>query len=311
MSALLRSQEKTVAFCPGFNEPLACKEIKESDWPHQICRKEFVNNCELDLKKYKDNSTANIFDYAQTYNIEGDTWRQIIQSPESVEEIHASLEKQFSDVDFFFYRWNQSSFYFHDWVRKGSNYLWMTMIRNPLDRACSSYQKHNWTLHQSLENTCAFAKKVESILDNNQFYLMHYEDLIADGENEIQKLYSFLGCQNKKVKIDGIKGSNGKDFKPQSSRIHERHKKEDGYLSEADSFSGLYKNQTMRYQTDIWASPDGSLYRLFTEKNYNTYKEKLSEFDFYSRYFQDGCEPMKTVDDFLDMPFKETPDFSF
>ena len=37
MSALLRSQEKTVAFCPGFNEPLACKEIKESAYescPH-------------------------------------------------------------------------------------------------------------------------------------------------------------------------------------------------------------------------------------------------------------------------------------
>lgn len=311
MSAILRSQEKTVAFCPGFNEPLSCEGTKEEMWPHQICRKDFVKKSKIDLEKYKQKSIENIFDYAQTYGIDEKKWRELINSGKTVSDIHQSLEKEFSSVDFFFYRWNQSSFYFYDWIKRGQNYLWMTMIRNPMDRACSSYQKHNWTLHQSLENSSAFAEKIDEMVGNKQFYMMHYEDLIEDGESEIKKIYSFLGDKSKDIKIDGIKGSNGKEFKPQSSRIHERHKKEDGYLAEAEKFSGLYKNQTMRYQTDIWASPDGSLYRLFTDKNYNRYKESLSGFKFYSRYFQEGSEPIKTADNFLDMPFKETPNFSF
>ena len=159
MSALLRSQEKTVAFCPGFNQPLACKNVREEDWPHKVCRKDFVKNSEIDLVKFKKNSIDNIFDYAQTHGIDEEKWRDIINSSRTVDDIYKSLEDEFSSVDFFFYRWNQSSFYFYDWIKNGDNYLWMAMVRNPLDRACSSYQKHNWTLHQSLENTCAFAKK--------------------------------------------------------------------------------------------------------------------------------------------------------
>ena len=300
-----------MAFCPGFNEPLACEGITESLWPHQICRKPFINKAKINLEKFREDSLRSIFDYGQTQGRSEDQWRSIINSGNSPFETRKLLEKEFPSIDFFFYRWNQSSLYFKEWVKNGPDHLWLAMIRNPMDRACSSYQKHNWTLHQSLENTVAFAEKLEEIISHKQFYLLHYEDLINYGEPELEKIYSFLGEENKKIKIKGIKGSNGKDFKPQSSRIKERHEKEDGYLSATEKFSGLYDKQTMRYQTDIWAAPDGSYYRMFTDKNYRKFKERLFRFNFYSRYFAEGTEPIETVDKFLDMPFKETPNFAF
>ena len=52
MSALLRSQEKTMCFCPGFNEPLSCNNTAE--WPHGICRQDFLNLSEIDFKKFQE-----------------------------------------------------------------------------------------------------------------------------------------------------------------------------------------------------------------------------------------------------------------
>ena len=189
-----------MAFCPGFNEPLACQGIDESLWPHQICRRPFSQKAKINLKKFKEDSLSNIFDYGQTQGKSEEQWRSIITSGNSPTEIRKSLEKEFPSIDFFFYRWNQSSFYFKEWVKNGPDYLWLTMIRNPMDRACSSYQKHNWTLHQSLENTDAFAGKIETIIDHKQFYILHYEDLIKYGSSELQKVYAFLGDKNKTIK---------------------------------------------------------------------------------------------------------------
>tara|TARA_R110000824_G_scaffold193811_2_gene376203 strand:- start:4417 stop:5412 length:996 start_codon:yes stop_codon:yes gene_type:complete len=312
LSALLRSQEKTVSFCPGFNEPLALKGIEESMWPHKICRKNFIKHKPINLEKYKSDSIGYIFDYNQRYGIGEDEWRSIIIEAESESDIRKNLEKSFNDADFFCYRWNQSSFYFNQWVDRGPDYLWVSMIRNPMDRACSSFQKHKWNLDDSLNNTKRFARKMEKIKNHKQFHLISYEDLISQPEIEIKKLYSFFGHDLENINLENIIGSNGNKFKPQASAIKDVYSKEDGYLSASKEFSGFYKTQTGRYQTDMWAHPDPpkiQFFRFFGNKNYQIFKKSLSKFDFYSKYFESGCEPKPMEDENIkDIPLKYPED---
>ena len=51
------------------------------------------------------------------------------------------------------------------------NYLWISLVRNPLDRACSSWKKHGWSFDDSIENNVSFAEKITDIESNKQLTL--------------------------------------------------------------------------------------------------------------------------------------------
>ena len=76
MSALLRSQEKTMAFCPGFNDSLSCYDIGE--WPHGACQQDFVANSNINFEKFKEDSFSQIVDYSQYYGLTKEEWKSII-----------------------------------------------------------------------------------------------------------------------------------------------------------------------------------------------------------------------------------------
>ena len=283
LSALLRSQEDSMCFCPGFNEPLSCEDMGE--WPHGICRKEFVQSPVLDFKKFQDESLSQILDFKQYYGLSKDTWCSIIMDSKNVNEIHTKLEEHFKETKIFGYRWNQSLCYFYEWISKGPNYLWLSIIRNPLDRACSSFEKHRWSFTDSLNSTISFAQKLQDVVNNQQFHLVYYEDLVKSPEKTIREIYDFFGCPIENINLTDIKGSNGEDFIPQSSNIQNIDQKKDGYLTEANPFDGLYQTQINRYKGDIWIHPDGIEYDVCDNTTYATFKEGLSKFSQYKRYF--------------------------
>ena len=275
LSALLRSQKNTIAFCPGFNEPLCCENIGE--WPHGFCKREFVENPKFDFKKFQEESISHIKDFAQYYGIEASDWEKLILDSDSAQEIRSKIENKFSECKFICYRWNQCLWYFYEWVSRGEDFLWLTMIRNPLDRACSSWKKHRWSIKQSLENTMHFAHKVEQISNHKNFHLIYYEDLVSNPEKILKEIYSFFGQNIQYVNLSNIKGSNGEDFIPQSSDLKNVYQKKDGYLTEGDAFSGLYNSKINRYKDEEYID----------EITYQAFKRFLSEFSVYKRYFKD------------------------
>lgn len=271
LSALLRSQNGIISFCPGFNELLSCEKIGE--WPHDICRQDFIKDCELNFNKFQDTSFAQILDFAQYYGLNESQWRSIIFESSSPSEIRKNLEHTFPEAQGFCYRWNQALCYFNEWINNGPNYLWLTIIRNPLDRAYSSLEKHGWSLEDSLHNTISFATKLQSVVDNKQFYLLYYEDLVQSPNQEMKNILDFINVENKDINLRNIKGSNGKDFIPQSSEMSGRLKKSDGYI-QGKKFDGIYNKQVDRYKK----YPDSDI-------AYNQFKSALVGFQQYERYF--------------------------
>ena len=264
-----------MSFCPGFCEPLACGNM--GDWPHGFCRSDFIINPNLDFNNFQQESLNSIKNFSQYYGVEESVWEDIILKSKTVEEIRSKIENKFKDYEFIFYRWNQCLFYFYEWISKGDDFLWISMIRDPLDRACSSWKKHRWEIKDSLENTMYFASKVEILSSHKNFYFVYYEDLVDNPEKTIREIYSFLGKDISNVNLTEIKGSNGKDFIPQSSDIKDVHKKKDGYLTNAEKFSCLYKNKIGRNKNEEYID------NITRE----SFKRFLSGFQQYERYFKE------------------------
>ena len=286
LSALLRSQEHTMCFCPGFNEPLSCKNMGE--WPHGICRKDFVESPVLDFKQFQEESLTQILDFKQYYGLDADIWHSIIMDSKSVDEIHSKLEENFKEAKIFGYRWNQSLCYFYEWINRGSDYLWLSIIRNPLDRACSSFEKHRWPLVDSLNSTISFAQKLQDVVNNQQFHLAYYEDLVDNPEKTMREIYDFFECPIEDINLTDIKGSNGEAFVPQSSSIKDVYTTKDGYLTGSNTFSGLYRNKINRYKGDAWKGPyDSKASKICDDSVYIKFKRGLSEFPQYKKYFKE------------------------
>ena len=186
--------------------------------------------------------------------------------------IRKNLENSFPEAQAFCYRWNQTLCYFNEWINNGPNYLWVSMIRHPLDRAHSSLEKHGWTLKDSLDNTVSFATKLQSVANNKQFHLLYYEDLVQDPKNEMKQILDFINVNNRDINLENIKGSNGQDFIPQSSEMSSSLRKADGYFK-GKKFDGIYSKQVGRHKKH---------HNLDT---YSQFKKSLERFPQYERYF--------------------------
>ena len=167
-------------------------------------------------------------------------------------------------------------FYFFEWINRGDNYLWISLVRNPLDRACSSWKKHGWSFDDSIENNVSFAEKITDIESNKQLCILYYEDFVKEPEQTIRSIYDFIGEKIEEVNLKDIIGSNGKPFIPQSSDINLRDagEKKDGYfVKELEAFSGFYTNKINSYS------------EFMNEDSFEVFKNKLAKYKIYERYF--------------------------
>ena len=255
------------------------------DWPHGICRQEFLDNADIDFEKFQNESLSQILDYSQYWGLDEEGWRSIIFDASNPDEVRNNIEKAFPEIEIFCYRWNQALCYFPEWIKNGDNFLWLSMIRNPLDRAVSSFEKHRWQFEESLKNTVRFGDKLQKAKLSNKFYLAYYEDLVESPQKIIRGIYAFFDLEIKNINLTDIKGSNGKDFIPQSSEIKNVYKKSDGYLVEAEKYQGIYKKQINRYQYASTTNIDGNEVPMMDVETYEAFMHLLSRFPEYDRYF--------------------------
>ena len=255
------------------------------DWPHGICRQEFLDNADIDFEKFQNESLSQILDYSQYWGLDEEGWRSIIFDASNPDEVRNNIEKAFPEIEIFCYRWNQALCYFPEWIKNGDNFLWLSMIRNPLDRAVSSFEKHKWQFEDSLKNTMSFLEKLQHAKESDKFRLFYYEDLVENPEKTIADMYSFFEVDIPNINLIDIKGSNGEDFIPQSSLIENVYTKKDGYLTDAAKFNGLYKSGMNRYKRDMFKQPDGTEIYMMDEETLEAFKIYLSKSPEYNRYF--------------------------
>lgn len=295
LSSLLHSQERVAAFRGVFHEPMACDL---GSWPHGLARTSPIPPTKnvkvvssqtglpggmmklllslrgtvlLNWDELKANTRNTIHKEKQCYPISYEEWDSIlatgVDSISKLDEVYESVLHK-SDVDVLVFRWNQAWPYQHCWTSRPLH-KWITIIRNPMDRACSSFQTHGWPWEESLATTIAYAKYLESVASNNNVHIMYYEDLVASPEKELSSLFNFLGHTPQKLNLEKLVGQDGKPYTPQSSKNIEK----TGNHKEGAPSNDIYNNAVGRYASEM------------PQEIINKFRHSLAENPFYKRFF--------------------------
>jgi len=207
MCALIRSQYRCCAFNGAFPEPQACSY---GNSVHSRVRAPFQNSINFDMVRFKKLSNQTRKDLR--FGIPTDIYKKIVYENVKPDDMYNDICK-YLDKDLIAIRWNQGISYIHHWLARPEHY-WIAMIRNPMDRACSSRKTHGWSWKDSLLSSIGFIEKLEQVQD--KVHIVYYEDLITNTSIELKKVFDYVGYDPGSLNLNLI-GSDGKDYVPQGA----------------------------------------------------------------------------------------------
>jgi hypothetical protein len=173
-----------MALAGAFPEPLAASL---ADWPHGYARQPILDETwhpEFDTKKF----------LTQPHNphIHPGWMKQNFTKFKDIDDLYDYILEK-NKQKHLFLRWNQCVCWINKWSER-PDHKWVTLIRNPMARACSAYKKwgpgNGWSYEQSLKSTIRFTSHQESI--KHKMLIVYYEDLVANQKAELQRIFDYL-----------------------------------------------------------------------------------------------------------------------
>lgn len=278
LHSVLNSQENFISLRGCFVEPLATSYSGSiwpfASWPWNKLSSKFISTKEVrfkghsflnkyfDTKKFKKATLDSIKRREQFQHFNQDSWRcffnKNLNSFNDIDHLYYDiLEKSRNEILFF--RWNNCISYLNVWTDR-INHKWVTVVRHPESRAISYKKSHNVSFQKSLKYSIAFAKKVDSILNNDKVLVIYYEDLISNPEDIIDDIFKFLNI-NQEINLSNIINS---DAKP--------------YRNETSDLVDLNKNRLAGKEFEGFIMP-----KIYSENL--GFKDYLKDFQIYKRYY--------------------------
>jgi len=180
--------------------------------------------------------------------LDKEAWESMLSVPiESFDSLDNLYQNIASKVDsqILAFRWNQGLAYINNWLRNPNHY-WVSVIRNPMDRALSSFKAFNQSYDDSVECTKSHAQKLEKVSKNCRHYIIYYEDLILNPEEEIRKLFEFFGQEDMEVNFS-LKGQSGDPYKIETSDLISEGKKH----TEGIEYKGFDVGMLNKYKSEM------------------------------------------------------------
>jgi ethanolamine utilization protein EutQ (cupin superfamily) len=296
ISSILHSQKRSACYRGVFHEFLACNigkwPLDYASFPHQdqtevnvasgykarvenaLGLSKLLNDHQRGLKlnyfSLKKHTLNTLKKRAQFDKIALDEWLDLLDSfrPTSLSQLdkmYQHLAKKM-DVDVLAFRWNQALPYMKKWLRN-QNHYWVSVVRNPMDRALSAKKAFNWTYDESIKASLDFSEKLISHLAVKNHHVIYFEDLLAEPETEVLKLYEFLG-----VKVDNVnfqlRQQSGKPYVVETSDLVSEGKKH----TDGVDYNGFDKSVIDKYKSQM------------TEDEIRLFLEALSNNAIYNRY---------------------------
>ena len=293
LAAIIRSQNNAFAYRGCFHEPLTCQY---AGYPHGlVCHHIFEDSDSLSIKPQGLKSIIRRLGFnkvgkdleidwhkMQTYMLKKlgsqkfsqtdiNLFKKILAGrPGSVTELDEKYQQlaQSLEARILCFRWNQGLPYYKKWLRNPNHY-WLAIVRNPMSRACSARKSHNWTWEQSIECSKWFAKNLERAVQHPKVSLTYYEDLVADAQGEIKKLFNFLEYEPDYIELENLVGQDGLAYRSETvDNIQDGKSHKDGKVTK-----GIYAKAVERYKEEM---PDDIL---------DHFTKELSDYKIYRRYF--------------------------
>lgn len=226
----------------------------------------------LSYRALKVQTLNNIKRRNQTDKIPIEQWEKILNAITPVDlcqldQLYQEIAR-ILNVNLLAFRWNQGLSYINKWLRNEDHY-WVSIIRNPMDRALSAKKTFNWTYDQSIKATLEYSRKLEKTIKKKNHHLIYFEDIILYPEQTIKNLYSFLELPTESINFDLVQQS-GKPYKIETSDLISEGKKH----TQGTVHNGFDKNMINKFEIEMTSSDIDKFY------------SQLHDTQFLSRYFQ-------------------------
>nr|WP_320166846.1 sulfotransferase [uncultured Methylophaga sp.] len=185
--------------------------------------KNFFNPKELKLSyaALRDHTIKNLTRREQFDTLSLAEWQERLDnlnptSLSDLDELYQSLADDMN-VQLLSFRWNQGLPYINKWLRN-PNHHWLSVVRNPMDRALSAKKAFHWTYEESIKATKRFGDNLEQTLKAKNHHLIYFEDLIQSPKEIIDELYKSLGLALEDINFNLLQQS-GRDYMIETSDL--------------------------------------------------------------------------------------------
>lgn len=174
----------------------------------------------LDYKRFCSNSIKTIKNRNQTEKLTVEQWKNIFEK-NNVTKI-SDLDRLYQNIAsktesaVLCFRWNQGYPYIEKFLRN-ENHYWITIIRNPIDRALSDVRAFDESFQNSIKYTTNFAEVISSS-KNKKHFLIYFEDLIINLQKTMSNVYDFLGLKSTNINFK-LKQQSGLPYKIETSLL--------------------------------------------------------------------------------------------
>lgn len=269
LSSMINSQKGSICYRGIFHEFLACDVgIWKKDYAlhrllddnnHVVFKKnKFIlykyltklsRNLYLQYDRFAEHSLYIIKKKEQTAVIKLHQWEKLILSSSisslnDVDTLYQQLAK-LSNTSLFAMRWNQGLPYIRKFLRK-KNHYWVTLIRNPMDRAISDYKTFNESFDNALKYTNNYGEILDITKEMDNHIVVYFEDIIKNPEKELIKIYNKIGISIDEVNLD-LKKQSGQSYKIESSDLIDKGNKH----TDGEKFSGFEQTKINKWHTAL------------------------------------------------------------
>jgi hypothetical protein len=269
LSSLIHSQADSVCYRGVFHEFLAC-DIGEWKKDYALYR-QLDNSDKIIFKKrkrkfykYLSMLTKNLYLQSdrlanqtlkainkkkQTGKLDLKKWEDVIYNSKlsSMNDLDSLYQEiaRLNDASVFAMRWNQGLPYIRKFLRKDNNY-WVSIIRNPMDRAISDYKVFGESYNKALMYTDNYGKILDETKNIKNHILVYFEDLVTNVKQELKRIYNCLSLSPETFNLD-LKQQSGEEYRVESSDLI-AHGKNHTY---GEKFIGLDKSKIGKWKQEL------------------------------------------------------------
>lgn len=229
LHSTLNSQESVMSLRGVFAEPLSVN-YGYGSWPGRQIRASFIKSKSINFSKYsifnkfdsKDftqRTLSNLLRLQQFQYCTYEDFKSFFIKINSIIDLDTIYENILNHTHnkVLSLRWNNCLSYFYSWTER-DNHKWISVIRNPEDRAISYKKSHGASYKKSLNHSIYFAKKMESLYGHKNLLIIYYEDFISDPFTTMKLVNEFLEL-DQNINLKRILNSNGKEYRNETSDL--------------------------------------------------------------------------------------------
>lgn len=294
LASIINSQENSVCYRGAFHEFLACDIGR---WKRDYALHSLLGHNDKVYFRYKKNFLHKIFSLLykrkkflsydkliantlnrikkrdQTSLITIDEWISLlldkkIKSFFELDQLYQTIAIK-SNVNLLAFRWNQGLAYINKFLRQ-KNYYWISIIRNPMDRAVSDKKTFKENYEIALKYTNNYGKLLNQVRYLENHIIVFYEDLLNDPNYCIKKIYNRMNIKLGKINFD-LYQSSGKKYKIETSDLIDHGQNH----TEGVEFKGFDLSKVNKYKN------------VLNKETIDSFMSVMNKYDIYARYLKD------------------------